>query len=119
MRFPRNYRDIKVDIAGYDLTFNVLSNPTNRELDGFLNARSYESEEDAAREAVRQQFGELLVVFFGKSQVESFDFSHTEAAIATIESDDLPYDIKFWLKQAPLVAVRQMQDDIRKNLFPS
>lgn len=121
MRFPRVYRDLPVEMEGYEgVSFNVLSNPTNRELEDFLNTRSAEYEEvEEAREQGRETFGNLLHLFFGKSVVDSFDFSSPSAALATVESDDLPMDIKFWLKQAPLVALRRYQDDVRSNLFPS
>lgn len=120
MQYQRKYRDMKVEIEEYDLTFNVLSNPTTRELNNLLEVRGYDFESDETKKAAdRAKYGEMLHLFFAPSSAAGFDFSSPGAALATVESEDLPLDLIEWFRLAPLGAVRLMREDIRGNLLPS
>lgn len=80
---------------------------------------------EAERDRLRLVYGALLVRAYGGQRAEAygwtFDFSTPEAALATVESKELPLDLRHWFRRAPCGAVQaeldEMQDDGLKKSF--
>jgi hypothetical protein len=67
--------------------------------------------------------GPALVKAFNGKKYEwgglVFDFSTPEAALAMLERDDVPMDLKFWFRNAPIEATDVYLEHIRGNFRKS
>lgn len=139
MLFQPIYQTRACDLPGYgDLAVVVLANPTNKQwanfLDGGLDAshlleradnetnEAWEQRRATNRAERREQLGQGLVALYGGKTFGPLDFSTPQAAIATIEHDDLPDEIVQWLMELPITVRRErieaMQKKLRRPLTP-
>ena len=123
--FPSRYRELELE--GYtDLKgLRVRVNPTQRELVLLAEGATFEPGETETETAERKQnarsaFGAALVTAYAGAKVECYgvvlDFSTADAALATIESEDLPSDLRYALRNAPVDMALAEQQDISKKL---
>lgn len=115
MTFPKRYRGARP--PEYDkLTFRLLANPTGALYNTLLMGDANTSER-------KQELGSALVEAYGGETVEgygmTFDFSTADAAIAMVTSEDIPVDLRAWLRNAPLDIVAYERDEIAKNFRAS
>ena len=65
--------------------------------------------------ARRARYARAFSAFYGRSTVPGFDFATPEAALATLESQDLVDELLFWLLELPMAIVADRRASIRKN----
>jgi hypothetical protein len=113
--FPKRYRRARPPEYD-DLTFRLLANPTGALYDTLLMG-------DASTPERKQELGSALVEAYGGETVEgygmTFDFSNADAAIATITAEQIPVDLRAWLRNAPIDIVAYERDEIAKNFRAS
>jgi hypothetical protein len=111
MGFPARFRTFTPE--GYDdLGLKIQVNPTNDEL-LFLAGPI---PEDAGE---RTRFGAALARSYDHAKIEAygvtFDFSTPEAALATLDNGQIPDDLQYWLRNAPVEVVIREREHITKN----
>jgi hypothetical protein len=105
MAFPK--RVLNVSPPEYDdLAFDIHANPTGADITALCAV------DDAT-------LGAALVKAYGGVKADgygvTFDFSTPEAAMQTIQNPDLPADLRFWLRNAPLDVVDYVREDVTKK----
>ena len=113
--FPNRYR--RCTPPNYpDLTLSVLANPIGTLYQALLFG-------DASTPESAASLGDALVQAYAGARVEAydmtFDFSTADAAIATINNDELPFDLRVWLRNAPNDLVAYERDEATKNFHCS
>lgn len=109
--FPKRY--VLASCPEYpDAKFRLLVNPSGRLWADLLVGSLADATSAAA-------LGGALVEAYAGGTVEAydimFDFSTPEQAIATIKNEDIPADLRFWLRNAPAGIVDEICRDIEKN----
>lgn len=102
--FPRVTRTVQPE--GYDgLVFTLVVNLSGATFDALLTDGD--------------SFGAALVTAYCGQCIEwhgyTFDFSTPEAARATLADPDLPIDLRWWLRNAPIEAIDVYLEQLRKN----
>lgn len=115
MSFPKRFR--KAQCPGYpEAEFRLLANPDGALYDALLLGDT-STPESAAK------LGAALQEAFGGDKVEAygvvFDFRTPEAAIATIQAEATPIDLRVWLRNAPTDLVSFERDEARGKLAAS
>jgi hypothetical protein len=110
MGFARRY--INVSPPEYpDLSLPLHCNPTTETAHRLIFADSEE------------EVGRLLSEAYNAAQVDaygaSFDFSTPERAWATLTHPDLPTDLRYWLRNAPIEIVEWAREETRKKFVLS
>jgi hypothetical protein len=94
-----------------DLVLPIRVNPTVNKLLAMIGAVDDE------------ELGQLLAEAFNFAVVEAygvtFDFSTPEAAAATLTNPDLPADLRFWIRNAPIEVVEWVREDTAKKFRAS
>lgn len=133
MLFQQIYEKAVCPLSGYtDLAVQVLANPTGKEwreflttgtgMDPLLTRNDGESNADwaaraeASRTERRARFGAILATLYGRQAYGPLDFTTAEAALATIEHDDLPDEIVSWLMEIPISIHDQRIEAMQKKL---
>jgi hypothetical protein len=118
MLFQQIFEKVECPLSGYDgLAVQVLANPTGKEwreflttgtgVDPFLERDDGETAEawlarlDASRIERRARFGAVLATLYGHQAYGPLDFTTAEAALATVEHDDIPDELVSWLMEIP------------------
>lgn len=107
MAFTKRF--VKVASPDYpDAIFDLLANPLGKLFDALLIGGD--------------DLGAALVEVYGGGKVEAygvvFDFSAPDTAMATLNHPDIPADLRYWLRNAPLDLVLHERDRVSKN-FPA
>lgn len=115
MGFPKRYR--QAACPGYDdLSLRILANPIGVLYDALLSGDTETPEHS-------QALGAALQEAYGGDRVEgygvAFDFSTPEQAIATIQNEAIPIDLRVWLRNAPLDLITFEREEASKNLKAS
>lgn len=115
MSFPSRFR--KAVCPGYpEAEFRLFANPNGALYDALLMGDTSTPESTA-------KLGAALQEAFGADKVEAygvvFDFSTPEAAIATIQAEGTPIDLRAWLRNAPIDVVSYERDEARSKLAAS
>lgn len=114
--FEPIYADEKIPLPEYEAyTFRVLQNPSSSIWDDFNTG----SVGTLATPEQRQQMGRAMSAFYGPSKVAGLDFATPEAALTTLDRDDFPDELTYWLLTLPVAIVKRRRERIEKNLFPS
>jgi hypothetical protein len=133
MLFAQIFEKAECPLPGYEgLAVQVLANPTGKEWREFLTGGTgadplltradgeidadWAARVDASRTARRAQFGAILSTLYGKQAYGPLDFTTTEAALATVEHDDLPDEIVLWLLEVPITVHDQRIEAMQKKL---
>jgi hypothetical protein len=74
---------------------------------------------EAERVERRAKLGRALHAFYGTTPAGRWDFSSPEAALATIERDDIPEEVITWVLLLPHAVSQRRQDLIVKKLHAS
>lgn len=125
--FPKRYITATPDNYP-DLSIAILSNPTGKLL-GDLLAPGYPDQGDAdddlskQRQAQRLRLGAALVEAYNGAVVEAYgvrlDFSSPAAAVDTLFLPDLPDDLAYWLRNAPIEVGPATRPDLGKSFRSS
>jgi hypothetical protein len=115
MAFPP--RIVEKSPDGYpDLVLPIRINITQREHDALYQG-STENEETTA------QLGHGLSTVYNQACVSAygytFDFSTPEKAVETLLSDDLPLELRLWLRNAPVELIGAEADFLLKTFRAS
>lgn len=113
---PEGYGDLVftmvVNLSVADFTLLVVGYDTISETDG--------EAEQAKKRDQRLRYGAALSrAFSGRAYPYGLDFTTPEAALATLERQDLPLDLRFWLNNAPAEAAEVYLEGLRKNFRSS
>lgn len=146
MAFPAIYADETPPIDGYEgFVFRVLVNPTGAtkddwafgnlgddnceacaKLNGPARGRPREGDEAApARKrcerctTARDRFGRAAIAIYGSSHVDGFDWSTTDAALASLSNPELPDELLMWLYMLPASLWSKRADELKKRLSTS
>ena len=95
-----------------ELKFQLLANPTGQLYDTLI--RGHTSDDEAAR-----ALAAALVEAFAGARVEGYnvtlDFSTVDGALAVLRNEDLPVDLRAWIRNAPIDVVTWQREQIEKN----
>lgn len=110
--FPKRY--ITAVCPEYpDLKFQLLANPTGALYDELR--LGYAGDDES-----RQKLGAAFVEAFAGGVVEGYgvklDFSTAESAVGVLLDDNLPIDLRAWVRNAPIDIVEWGREQTRKNL---
>ncbi len=114
MGFPARFKTYTPE--GYaDVALQIRVNPTSAELSRL--ALGATTDED------RPLLGAALMAAYAGGKVEAYgvslDFSTVDAALATIDNDALPDDLRYWLRNAPVDVAIEERTLITKNYVAS
>jgi len=106
---PETYPDVKLPI---------WVNPTNKQLIDLYRGPVVDGDDDG-----REAFGQLIVQAYRGAKIDvqgvTLDFSSPLAALATLENETLPDDLRYWLRNAPMEAIVREREFLVKNLKAS
>lgn len=95
-----------------DLRLRVLLNPSKAQWQAFLDALQTTADPAAV--------GRALHTFYGTTPAEDgWDFSSPQAAQATLDQDDMPDEVAYWLLQLPFEITRRRRELLAKTLGAS
>ena len=108
--FPKRY--VSAICPEYpELKFQLLANP-----DGVLFGHYFGDVTDAAAAAI---VGPAMVEAYAGGRIEGYgvvlDFSTADAAIETLRREELPMDLRTWMRNAPIDIVQHQRSEIEKN----
>lgn len=136
---PRIYRDEACPLEGYEgVSVRVLQNASDADMKlwhaGNLGqpscadcaAARTEAQEAAAAQAqgdvyclscaaARATFGEALARFYEGGQGTELDFTSPEAALASLDSRELPTELAYWLLMLPAAVRERRYAELEKN----
>jgi len=118
MAFPKRFRRVRPP-EYEDLELRILANPTGVLYDALLSG-------DASTPDRALALGAALSEVYASERVEAygvvFDFSTAETAMATIQNEAVPVDLRAWLRNAPIDLVvferGELGNDFRASLIP-
>jgi hypothetical protein len=110
MAFARRF--VNVTHPEYpDLTLPLHCNPTTDQTHRLIYADT------------EAEVGALLSEAYQGARVDAygatFDFSAAETAWATLINPDLPTDLRYWLRNAPIEIVEWVREETRKKFLAS
>lgn len=110
IQLPRLHESAHPPLPGYEhVELQVLLNPTKATWHDW-------SEANLSTADGRTAYGRALHAFYGTSETAGLDFSTPEAALATIERDDVPDELVWWLLSLPDHIVERRRTLIREQL---
>ena len=134
--FPRIYENVTCPLDGYEaITMRVLVNPTGATINDWLyghlgvpfcpDCDTVNTDDGplagpkaycAACSQARGRFGRALSAAYAESRVPGLDFSTLEAALATLDGDDVPDDFVGWLLSFAPALWKERKESIKKKL---
>lgn len=112
MNFPKRFRHARPPEYP-DLIFKVLANPDGKLYQRLLGDASTEERSADLGAALSEAFGGEVVEGYGAK----LDFSTADGAIAAVTNDDLPIDLRAWIRNAPIDIVSYERDEILTKNF--
>lgn len=111
--FPKRYQTIR-NPDYPDVVLDVLLNPTGTLYNDLIDGNSVDK---------REMLGAALVAAYKGGKIEAYgesiDMSTADAALATLENESLPIDLRWWLRNAPLEIVDLERSEMGKKLAES
>lgn len=97
MHFPKRFRHARPPEYP-DLVFKVLANPDGKLYQRLLGDASTEERSADLGAALSEAYGGEIVEGYGAK----LDFSTAAGAIAAVTNEDLPIDLRAWIRNAPI-----------------
>lgn len=130
--FPTIYENVTCPLEGYEgVTVRVLANPLGSTINDWVYGHlgvpfcpdCEATTGDRATtvycpscQQARERFGRALSAAYAESRAPGLDFSTPEAALATIDGDNVPDEFVAWLLSFAPALWKERKDTIKKKL---